>query len=208
MADNNGNGNKPNANANKAKANANKAKANANKEKANANKANPTHSIFGGLFSTSGKGAGAGNGTVAGTGNGTVAGTGNGTVAGNGNGTVAGTGNNNGNSNGNGNGNNNGNNGNNNGNNGNNNGNNAAAKTRKQRGGARGKTMRLPGMRNVLRVTGKTVRKLRNVGVYSLKTVGRGVFAVTGLLGKTTKALTRSFRGKSGKRRTQKQNRH
>ena len=47
---------------------------------------------------------------------------------------------------------------------------NAPAKTRRrQRGGARGKTMRLPGPRNVLRVTGKTVGKVRNVGVYGLK---------------------------------------
>jgi len=65
----------------------------------------------------------------------------------------------------------------------------ASARTRKQRGGARGKTMRLPGPRNVLRVTGKTVRKLRNVGVYGLKKVGNGVHMVTGLLGAGTKLL-------------------
>jgi hypothetical protein len=60
---------------------------------------------------------------------------------------------------------------------------NTLAKTRRrQRGGYRGKTMRLPGTRNVLRVTGKTVRKLRNVGVYGLKKVGNGVHMVTGLL--------------------------
>ena len=60
---------------------------------------------------------------------------------------------------------------------------NKLAKTRRrQRGGYRGKTMRLPGTRNVLRVTGKTVRKLRNVGVYGLKKVGNGVHMVTGLL--------------------------
>jgi hypothetical protein len=64
------------------------------------------------------------------------------------------------------------------------------SRTRKQRGGAyRGKTMRLPGPRNVLRVTGKTVRKLRNVGVYGLKKVGNGVHMVTGLLGAGTKLL-------------------
>jgi len=64
------------------------------------------------------------------------------------------------------------------------------SRTRKQRGGAyRGKTMRLPGPRNVLRVTGKTVRKLRNVGVYGLKKVGNGVHMVTGLLGSGTKLL-------------------
>jgi hypothetical protein len=57
-------------------------------------------------------------------------------------------------------------------------------RTRKQRGGAyRGKTMRLPGARNVLRVTGKTARKLGRVGVYGLKKVGNGVHVVTGLLG-------------------------
>ena len=75
----------------------------------------------------------------------------------------------------------------------------AAARTRRrQRGGARGKTMRLPGTRNVLRVTGKTVGKIRNVGVYGLKKVGNGVHMVTGLLGsvlrkggKTLKGLTK-----------------
>jgi hypothetical protein len=56
---------------------------------------------------------------------------------------------------------------------------NKLAKTRRrQRGGA----LRVPGPRNVLRVTGKTVRKLRNVGVYGLKKVGNGVHMVTGLL--------------------------
>jgi hypothetical protein len=49
--------------------------------------------------------------------------------------------------------------------------------------------MRLPGPRNVLRVTGKTVRKLRNVGVYGLKKVGNGVHMITGLLGAGTKLL-------------------
>jgi hypothetical protein len=75
----------------------------------------------------------------------------------------------------------------------------AAARTRRrQRGGARGKTMRLPGTRNVLRVTGKTVGKIRNVGVYGLKKVGNGVHMVTGLLGsvlrkggKTLKSITK-----------------
>jgi hypothetical protein len=58
------------------------------------------------------------------------------------------------------------------------------SRTRKQRGGAyRGKTMRLPGARNVLRVTGKTARKLGRVGVYGLKKIGNGVHVVTGLLG-------------------------
>ena len=57
------------------------------------------------------------------------------------------------------------------------------SRTRKQRGGYRGKTMRLPGARNVLRVTGKTARKLSRVGVYGLKKVGNGVHVVTGLLG-------------------------
>ena len=58
------------------------------------------------------------------------------------------------------------------------------SRTRKQRGGAyRGKTMRLPGSRNVLRVTGKTARKLGRVGVYGLKKIGNGVHVVTGLLG-------------------------
>ena len=66
----------------------------------------------------------------------------------------------------------------------------AAARTRRrQRGGARGKTMRLPGPRNVLRVTGKTVGKIRNVGVYGLKKVGNGVHMVTGLLGAGTKMI-------------------
>jgi len=57
------------------------------------------------------------------------------------------------------------------------------SRTYKQRGGYRGKTMRLPGARNVLRVTGKTARKLSRVGVYGLKKVGNGVHVVTGLLG-------------------------
>ena len=74
---------------------------------------------------------------------------------------------------------------------------NAAAKrarTRKQRGGA----LRVPGPRNVLRVTGKTVRKLRNVGVYGLKKVGNGVHMVTGLLGAGT-TLVGSVVNKGGK---------
>ena len=76
---------------------------------------------------------------------------------------------------------------------------NAPAKTRRrQRGGARGKTMRLPGPRNVLRVTGKTVGKIRNVGVYGLKKVGNGVHMVTGLLGAGTK-LVGSVLRKGGK---------
>jgi hypothetical protein len=68
------------------------------------------------------------------------------------------------------------------------------ARTRKQRGGA----LRVPGPRNVLRVTGKTVRKLRNVGVYGLKKVGNGVHMVTGLLGAGTK-LVGSVVRKGGK---------
>ena len=76
---------------------------------------------------------------------------------------------------------------------------NAPAKTRRrQRGGARGKTMRLPGPRNVLRVTGKTVGKVRNVGVYGLKKVGNGVHLVTGLIGKGTGLLGSVLR-KGGK---------
>jgi hypothetical protein len=76
---------------------------------------------------------------------------------------------------------------------------NAPAKTRRrQRGGGRGKTMRLPGPRNVLRVTGKTVGKIRNVGVYGLKKVGNGVHMVTGLLGAGTK-LVGSVLRKGGK---------
>jgi len=75
----------------------------------------------------------------------------------------------------------------------------AAARTRRrQRGGARGKTMRLPGTRNVLRVTGKTVGKIRNVGVYGLKKVGNGVHLVTGLIGAGTK-LVGSVVRKGGK---------
>ena len=75
----------------------------------------------------------------------------------------------------------------------------ARARTlRRQRGGARGKTMRLPGPRNVLRVTGKTVGKIRNVGVYGLKKVGNGVHLVTGLLGKGT-GLIGSVLRKGGK---------
>ena len=70
----------------------------------------------------------------------------------------------------------------------------ARRRTRKQRGGA----LRVPGPRNVLRVTGKTVRKLRNVGVYGLKKVGNGVHMVTGLLSAGTK-LVGSVVRKGGK---------
>jgi hypothetical protein len=75
-------------------------------------------------------------------------------------------------------------------------------RTRKQRGGYRGKTMRLPGPRNVLRVTGKTVRKLRNVGVYGLKKVGNGVHMVTGLLGSIVRKGGKTLKS-LGKRRQQ-----
>ena len=72
----------------------------------------------------------------------------------------------------------------------------AAARTRRrQRGGARGKTMRLPGTRNVLRVTGKTVGKIRNVGVYGLKKVGNGVHMVTGLLGSVLRKVGKTLKG-------------
>ena len=72
---------------------------------------------------------------------------------------------------------------------------------RRQRGGARrGYTMRLPTGRNVLRVTGKTARKLGRVGVYGLKKVGNGVHVVTGLLGSVLQKGTRMVR-KMTKRR-------
>ena len=74
-------------------------------------------------------------------------------------------------------------------------------RTRKQRGGARGKTMRLPGARNVLRVTGKTARKLGRVGVYGLKKVGNGVHVVTGLLGGVLKKTRNVFRRMTKTRR-------
>ena len=74
------------------------------------------------------------------------------------------------------------------------------ARTRKQRGGARGMTLRVPGPRNVLRVTGKTARKLGRVGVYGLKKVGNGVHVVTGLLGGLLKKSTNMVR-KMTKRR-------
>ena len=76
---------------------------------------------------------------------------------------------------------------------------NAPAKTRRrQRGGARSRTMRLPGTRSVLRVTGKTVGKLRNVGLYGLQKVGNGVHLVTGLIRKGT-GLVNSVVRKGGK---------
>jgi hypothetical protein len=77
----------------------------------------------------------------------------------------------------------------------------ARRRTRKQRGGARGKTMRLPGARNVLRVTGKTARKLGRVGVYGLKKVGNGVHIVTGLLGGVLKKTRNVFRGLTKRRK-------
>jgi hypothetical protein len=60
--------------------------------------------------------------------------------------------------------------------------------------------MRLPTGRNVLRVTGKTARKLGRVGVYGLKKVGNGVHVVTGLLGSVLQKGTRMVR-KMTKRR-------
>jgi len=86
---------------------------------------------------------------------------------------------------------------------------NSPAKTRRrQRGGARGKTMRLPGTRNVLRVTGKTVGKVRNVGVYGLKKVGNGVHMVTGLLGSVLRKGGNTLKGLTKRRQqTRKQTR-
>jgi hypothetical protein len=61
--------------------------------------------------------------------------------------------------------------------------------------------MRLPGARNVLRVTGKTARKLGRVGVYGLKKVGNGVHVVTGLLGGVLKKTRNVFRGLTKRRK-------
>jgi hypothetical protein len=56
------------------------------------------------------------------------------------------------------------------------------AKTRKQRGGA--------GVKNVLRVTGSTARKLGKVGTYGLRKVGNGVHVITSLLNRGVSAIT------------------
>lgn len=81
--------------------------------------------------------------------------------------------------------------------------------TARQRGGARRrrsgrKTMRIPGVKNVLRVTGKTARKVRNAGVYGIKKVGNGVHVLTGLVSRGLSAVTRVVRRKGRKGKTAK----
>lgn len=79
-----------------------------------------------------------------------------------------------------------------------------------QSGGARRrrKSAGIPGVRNVLRVTGSTVGKIRNVGVYGIKKVGNGVHVITGLVDSSVNAVTRAISPSARKsRRTKKSKR-
>ena len=72
-------------------------------------------------------------------------------------------------------------------------------KTRKaQRGGSK-----IPGVSNVVRITGTTLKKIGNVGIYGLKKVGNGVHVITGVVNKSVTAVTGRnsvHRGKTAKK--------
>ena len=72
-------------------------------------------------------------------------------------------------------------------------------KTRKaQRGGSK-----IPGVSNVVRITGTTLKKIGNVGIYGLKKVGNGVHVITHVVNKSVTAVTgrnSSHRGKTAKK--------
>jgi hypothetical protein len=72
-------------------------------------------------------------------------------------------------------------------------------KTRKaQRGGSK-----IPGVSNVVRITGTTLKKIGNVGIYGLKKVGNGVHVITGVVNKSITAVTgrnSKNRGKTAKK--------
>jgi hypothetical protein len=72
-------------------------------------------------------------------------------------------------------------------------------KTRKaQRGGSK-----IPGVSNVVRITGKTLKKIGNVGIYGLKKVGNGVHVITHVVNKGVTAITgrnNFHRGKTAKK--------
>ena len=73
------------------------------------------------------------------------------------------------------------------------------AQTRKaQRGGSK-----IPGVSNVVRITGTTLKKIGNVGIYGLKKVGNGVHVITHVVNKGVTAITGrniSHRGKTAKK--------
>ena len=72
-------------------------------------------------------------------------------------------------------------------------------KTRKaQRGGSK-----IPGVSNVVRITGTTLKKIGNVGIYGLKKVGNGVHVITHVVNKSVTAVTgrnSKHRGKTAKK--------
>jgi hypothetical protein len=72
-------------------------------------------------------------------------------------------------------------------------------KTRKaQRGGSK-----IPGVSNVVRITGTTLKKIGNVGIYGLKKVGNGVHVITHVVNKGVTAITgrnNVHRGKTAKK--------
>jgi len=72
------------------------------------------------------------------------------------------------------------------------------SKTRKaQRGGSK-----IPGVSNVVRITGTTLKKIGNVGIYGLKKVGNGVHVITHVVNKGVTAITgrNIHRGKTAKK--------
>jgi len=73
------------------------------------------------------------------------------------------------------------------------------AQTRKaQRGGSK-----IPGVSNVVRITGTTLKKIGNVGIYGLKKVGNGVHVITHVVNKSVTAVTgrnMKHRGKTAKK--------
>jgi hypothetical protein len=73
------------------------------------------------------------------------------------------------------------------------------AQTRKaQRGGSK-----IPGVSNVVRITGTTLKKIGNVGIYGLKKVGNGVHVITHVVNKSVTAVTGRnsvHRGKTAKK--------
>ena len=72
-------------------------------------------------------------------------------------------------------------------------------KTRKaQRGGSK-----IPGVSNVVRITGTTLKKIGTVGIYGLKKVGNGVHVITHVVNKSVTAVTGRnslHRGKTAKK--------
>ena len=76
------------------------------------------------------------------------------------------------------------------------------AKTRKTRKAQRGGS-KIPGVSNVVRITGTTLKKIGNVGIYGLKKVGNGVHVITHVVNKSVTAVTgrnSKNRGKTAKK--------